>query len=169
MGRLPRLYLERTYYHLYARGNRKEKIFLDKEDFEYYLNVAGKAKERYGIRLYCYCLMPNHVHLLVKAEEAKNMSKFMHWTSRAYAEYFNKKYGKVGHLWQGRFQSKPVLKESYLANLADYIEHNPVRAGIVKHASEYIWSSYNQRCLCIRSEFLSEFDGDTLTHSVGTL
>jgi putative transposase len=169
MGRIARVYMEKTYYHLYTRGNRKESIFLDEEDFEYYLSVTGKAKERYGIRLYCYCLMPNHVHLLIKPEEAKNISKFMHWTNRAYSGYFNKKYEKVGHLWQGRFQSKPVLKESYLVNLADYIEHNPVRAKIVKYAGDYKWSSYTQRCLHIKSEFLSEFDEAALVHSNGTL
>ena len=156
MGRLARIYIEGVHYHLYTRGNRKEKIFIDDEDFEYCLNVMSRSKRRYGISLFCYCLMPNHVHFLVKPTKARDLSKFMHWTNRAYAGYFNKKYGKVGHLWQGRFKSKPVLKESYLSNLADYIENNPVRANMVKDTSEYRWSSYRERCLSMEFKFLSD-------------
>jgi len=110
--------------------------------------------------------MPNHLHLLVQVQHAKNISKFMHWLNRGYTAYFNAKYGKVGHLWQGRFKSNPIVKGQYLINVATYIENNPVRAGIAHDPVDYIWSSYKERCLLERKKLLEFIPVDL---SVGTL
>lgn len=145
MPRLPRVLIENACFHAMTRGNQKQKVFFDKTDYELYLNILRKAKLRYGVRLYSYCLMPNHVHLLVDPKVAYDVSWFMHWINRGYAAYFNKTYNKVGHVWQGRFASKPIIKDEYLLNCSEYIEANPVRAGLVSAVSDYQWSSYRER------------------------
>lgn len=86
-------------------------------------------------------------HIIGELEEKGNLAKFMHGPNRSYTAYFNKKYNKVGHLWQGRFKSKVITKDNYLFDCIGYVEFNPVRAGIVNMALEYEWSSYKERVL----------------------
>jgi len=156
MSRISRTLIESACYHIITRGNQQQKVF--KNDFDYikYLKMIKKAKKKHNIFLYCYCLMPNHVHLLVEPESLVNLSKFMHWLNRGYTAYFNAKYQKVGHLWQGRFKSKPIVKGQYLINCAEYIEANPARANIVTDIAEYPWSSYKERCLSSYKDILDE-------------
>jgi putative transposase len=139
-----------------ARGNQKQNIFKDKNDYLFYLFLVRKAKRKYKILLYSYCLMSNHIHLLIESKLARNISKFMHWVNRGYTNYFNTKYSKVGHLWQGRFKSKPILKGEYLINCSNYIEGNPIRKRLVSNISNYPWSSYKERCLSSEKIFLDE-------------
>ncbi|NQT05957.1 MAG: transposase [Candidatus Omnitrophica bacterium] len=146
MSRMPRLIVDNACYHIITRGNQKKSVFSAKEDYLYYLNIVKKAKKKHKILLYGYCLMPNHVHLLIDPESGQDIPKFMHWICRGYAAYFNAKYDKVGHLWQGRFISKPLLKDQYLIHCSNYIEENPVRAGLTQKMDAYLWSSYNERC-----------------------
>jgi len=122
-------------------------VFNCDSDYLEYLNFIERAKRKYQISIYAYCLMPNHTHLLAKHKFAKVISRFMHWVNFSYTRYFNLEYGKVGHLWQGRFKGKPILKEKYLLNAATYIEGNPVRAKLVDDIADYKWSSYRERCL----------------------
>lgn len=147
MSRSRRFFVANACYHIMARGNQKQPIFYDAKDFNVYLKIMKKAKRKYGVLLYAYCLMPNHIHLLIESKSGCYMSKFMHWISRGYAMYFNDRYKKVGHLWQGRFRSKPILKGEYLIHCSDYIEANPVRGRLARHIEDYFWSSYIERCL----------------------
>ncbi len=139
--------MENACYHLMVRGNQKQKVFCCKDDYLVYLSLVGKFKRKYGFKLYAYCLMPNHVHLLGEISSPPALSKFMHDLSRTYTLYFNNKYEKVGHLWQGRFKSKVVVKDSYLYECIKYIEGNPVRSGLSSFVSDYDWSSYHIRVL----------------------
>lgn len=141
----PRLLLENVCYHIVNRGNQKQKIFLDEKDYRAYLFRLKKYKQRFGFLLYGFCLMPNHVHLVGESKELINLSKFMHGLTRSYTAYFNKRYKKVGHLWQDRFKSKVILKDKYLIDCIQYIEHNPLRSNLAKTSSEYAWSSYKER------------------------
>lgn len=147
MSRIPRLFIDNACYHTITRGNQRQRIFMDNEDYKQYLQIVRKAKRKYGILLFAYCLMINHIHMLLKGKIPANISKFMHWVNRGYTAYFNEKYGKVGHLWQGRFKTKPIVKDEYLINCAEYIEGNPVRVGIVRDVADFEWSSYRERCL----------------------
>ncbi|MCK9572398.1 MAG: transposase [Candidatus Omnitrophica bacterium] len=142
-----RLLVENAYYHVYIRGNQKQKVFLDEEDFEFYLAQLYRYKLKYSFHIYGYCLMPNHIHLVGEPETAKKLSKFMQCLHRSYTSYFNNKYGKVGHLWQGRFKSKVINKDNYAVNCINYVELNPVRAGIVANPGDYKFSSYRGRVL----------------------
>jgi putative transposase len=143
----PRLLIKNACYHITVRGNQRQKVFFDEKDYKRYLLILRKFKRKFGFLLYGYCLMPNHIHLIGNPKLCANMAKFMQGLSRAYTAYFNKRYKKVGHLWQGRFKSKVIVKDNYLINCIHYVEFNPVRAKIVNSAGESPWSSYQERLL----------------------
>ncbi len=143
----PRLLLKNACYHIITRGNQNQRVFLDGQDYEVYISRLKRYKLRYGFLLYAFCLMPNHVHLIGEPKEMVDLAKFMHGLNRSYTAYFNKKYNKVGYLWQGRFKSKVVVKDNYLIDCLNYIELNPVRANMVKTAQDYTWSSYRERVI----------------------
>jgi putative transposase len=143
----PRLLIEKAFYHLITRGNQQQAVFLLERDYQKFISSLRKYKKKYRFLLYGFCLMPNHVHLVGEPLEIKNLSKFMQCLNRSYTAYFNKRYDKVGHLWQGRFKSKVIVKDRYVLDCIQYIEFNPVRANIVKSAANYLWSSYRERLL----------------------
>ena len=143
----PRFLLPGACYHLITRGNQRKQVFFDDSDYRAYLTRLKRYKARHKISVYGFCLMPNHIHILAQPAEDKDLSKFMHGLSRSYTAYFNRRYGKVGYLWQGRFKSKVIAKDNYLVDCVQYIEHNPVMANIAKAAGEYNWSSYQERVL----------------------
>ncbi|MFA6141885.1 MAG: transposase [Candidatus Omnitrophota bacterium] len=143
----PRVIIENALYHIMVRGNQKQKVFDDEHDFGKYLKLIKRYKKKWGFRLYGFCLMPNHIHLIGEALHGENLAKFMQGLNRSYTAYFNKKYGKVGHLWQGRFNSKVILKDKYVIDCINYIELNPLRANMVGSPCEYKWSSYKERIL----------------------
>ena len=143
----PRTVLENALYHIMVRGNQKQKVFVEEADFEEYLFRMRRYKKKYKLSLYGFCLMPNHVHMIGEVSNKRNLAKFMHGLNRSYTAYFNDKYGKVGHLWQGRFKSRIILKDRYAIDCVNYIELNPVRARMVTAPHEYRWSSYKDRVL----------------------
>lgn len=154
----PRLLLEKACYHIITRGNQGQLVFLDEHDYRAYLLRLSRYKRRYGFLLYGFCLMSNHVHLIGEPKELKNLAKFMHGLQRSYTAYFNKRYKKVGHLWQERFRSKVIVKDNYLLDCINYVELNPVRANIAMTAADYEWSSHKERILFknINGKILSE-------------
>ncbi|OGZ33768.1 MAG: hypothetical protein A3I88_02975 [Candidatus Portnoybacteria bacterium RIFCSPLOWO2_12_FULL_39_9] len=138
----PREFFPGEYYHIYNRGNAKQNIFLHEEDYIYYLQRLRKAKDKQKVSLICYCLMPNHLHLLLRQDSEMPISKFISILHIGYSMYFNEKYTRVGHLFQSRFQDKHIDKDEYLLYLASYIHLNPVVDGLVKKPEDYQWSSY---------------------------
>lgn len=143
----PRLLLRNACYHIITRGNQRQNVFFDNQDYKKYLLTLKKYKRKHNFMLYGFCLMPNHIHLLGEPKQLMDMAKFMQAVSRSYTAHFNKRYKKVGHLWQGRFKSKAIVKDNYLIDCIHYIELNPARANLVKSAGEYYWSSYKERVL----------------------
>ena len=116
-------------------------VFQSTRDREKYLTYLESAHHRYGAIIHVYCLMGNHYHLLLETPRG-NLSKILHHINGAYTTYFNVKRGRSGHLFQGRFKGILVEKDAYCKELSRYIHLNPVRAGMVKSALEYPWSSY---------------------------
>ncbi|MEA3488863.1 MAG: transposase [Candidatus Omnitrophota bacterium] len=160
MPRSSRIFIDYACYHIIIRGNQKQNIFYIDENYQKYLSMLKKAKRKYEILSYAYCLMTNHIHLLIDSKRSRNISKFMHWLNRGYTAYFNTQYRKTGHLWQGRFRSHPIIRGQYLINVATYIENNPVRAGIVNDPADYKWSSYRERCLLSKKYILDPIKVD---------
>lgn len=129
-------------YHIILRGNNKQKLFLDNEDYRKMIKEIKRTKEKFQYQLWGYCLMPNHIHLMIFDMNNK-ISKIMQSIEIAYSSYYCKKYEKVGHLFQNRFLSKNVETKEYLVELCRYIHRNPEKAKIEK-MENYKWSSYQQ-------------------------
>jgi REP element-mobilizing transposase RayT len=142
MSRPLRIEYEGALYHITSRGDRREKIFYDDADRKLFLEILALTIKRHNWLLHSYCLMDNHYHLLVETPDS-NLSLGMRMLNGVYTQKFNRLHKIVGHLFQGRFKSIVVEKESYLLELSRYIVLNPVRAKIVKTPEKWIWSSYN--------------------------
>lgn len=140
MARKPRIQFEGAFYHIIVRGNQRQDIFLDEADRRQYLERLQRYKNKCDFLLYAYVLMTNHVHLLIETPKDP-ISRIMQMINFTYTQYFNKKYGKVGHLFQGRYKSYLCDKDNYLLSLLRYIHNNPVRAGLAEDAGAYAWSS----------------------------
>lgn len=142
MARKPRIEYEGAFYHVITRGNQRQAIFKDREDYDKYLEVLTNYKEKYHFHLYAYVLMKNHVHLLIETADTP-LSKILQGINQTYTLFFNRKNKTVGHLFQGRYKAILCDKDEYLLTLVKYIHSNPVRAKVVKNLSEYLWSSYH--------------------------
>ncbi len=129
--------------HILQRGNNKNIIFKDDDDYANFLKLIKRYKKRYFFNIYNYCLMPNHVHLLIQIISKTDMPKIFQGIFQSFQFHHRKKYDYCGSLYQNRYKSILVENNSYLLECARYIERNPVRAEIVKQFSEYQWSSYN--------------------------
>lgn len=129
------------YYHIMIRGNERKAIFLDDKDRLRFIEILYEKKESNRFSLQAFCLMDNHVHLMLQ-EGSENIANVMKRINISYVCYFNKKYKREGHLFQDRFKSEVVEDDQYVLSLLRYIHQNPVKAGMVKSAGEYKWSSY---------------------------
>ena len=141
MPRKPRIEIAGC-YHIINRGVEQRVVFKEPADYEYFEELMCFYAKSFGITIHNYCLMSNHYHLLIEITSPK-LSKYMRQLNMNYAIYFNKKYKRVGHLWQGRFRSWFVTDDAYLYTLMCYIEQNPLKANMVKHIEEYPYSSYH--------------------------
>ncbi len=141
MARLPRIDLA-GFHHVVNRGVERREVFIDKEDYQTFLTLLCQLSKKYEVDVHSYCLMNNHYHLLIETHQ-ENLSKFMRAINAQYAAMFNRKYKRVGHLWQGRFKSWFVTDEAYLYTLIKYIEYNPLKAKMIDTLSQYLYSSYN--------------------------
>jgi REP element-mobilizing transposase RayT len=142
MPRIQREKGEFSTYHIIQRGNERKNLFLRDEDKLRFLDIMAKTREKYNCLVYCYCLMDNHVHLLIN-DNGNDISKLMKSINVSYVSYFNRFYKRFGHLFQDRFRSEIIDDDPYLLEVSRYIHNNPVKAGIVEKPEEYRWSSYN--------------------------
>lgn len=126
-------------------GRDGEKIFRDDEDYQSFVALLKEAKERHPVRVLAYCLMPDHFHLLLLSERAKDMSKWMHWLMASHAWRFRGRYGTCGRIWEGRFRSFIVQEGEHLLQVAVFIEGSPVREGLAGSAAAWQWSSHGER------------------------
>jgi putative transposase len=140
MPRLARVTVPGIPHHITQRGNRRQPVFFSDEDRRYYLFLLKEQGARFGIHIWAYCLMENHVHLIAVPETEESLARGIGELHRRYTVRVNEREGWTGYLWQGRFASFP-LDERHLFAAVRYVERNPVRAGIVKRAEDYPWSS----------------------------
>jgi len=142
MPRAGRIYIEEGVFHIMARGNNKQPVFHNKQDFIMYKEILSRLKDEQPFKLYHYCLMTNHVHMIIETNENTALSKLMKRVSLSYYHYYKKRYGYSGHFWQDRFKSLLIEQDPYLLACGLYIERNPVRAKMVKLPEQYPYSSY---------------------------
>lgn len=143
MPRQARKKSETGIYHLMVRGINKQSIFEDDEDRQRFLQTLGHYKMLSNYLLYGYCLMDNHVHLLIK-ETTEPLGQLVKRISSSYVHWYNQKYERCGHLFQERFKSEAVETEEYFLTVLRYIHQNPIKAGIISALDEYLWSSYHE-------------------------
>jgi putative transposase len=141
MPRIPRIIGVGYPHHIVQRGNNREKVFLDRGNYEKYLSFLSKYSEEKKAAVLAYCLMPNHIHLLIRPSQVEALPKMMQGITLCYSKYFNGENGRTGRLWECRYHSTVVDGDSYLWTVSKYIENNPVRAGIVKRPEDYPYSS----------------------------
>ncbi len=142
MARCARLISYDLPMHIMIRGNNKQIIFTNNEEKSYFLYLVHLKKKLCGVHIYHYCLMNNHIHLIVRLEPQANLSRFIKQVLLAYYSLFKNKHEYAGHLFQGRFKNIIIETQAYLIQCGKYIELNPVRAGIVIYPSDYAFSSY---------------------------
>ncbi|PVX27881.1 transposase [Sphingomonas pokkalii] len=140
MARLPRLVLPGYPYHVTQRGNRRQQTFFEEGDYALYRDLLAEAARRAGSEIWCYCLMPNHVHLVVVPADEDGLRRTFADAHRRYTGYINARHRWTGHLWQGRFGAV-VMDEAHLGHAMRYVSLNPVRAHLVRRAEDWPWSS----------------------------
>lgn len=155
MSRQLRVFLPDVPLHIIQRGANRQDCFLDAADRLRYLAYLRACLSVNPCRLHAYVLMSNHIHLLLSAQDIAFPSRLMKTLSQRYTQYFNWRYGCTGSLWEGRYKSCLVQGERYLLTCQRYIELNPIRAGIVKAAGHYRWSSYRANALGMADDLLS--------------
>jgi putative transposase len=128
-------------FHVINRGILRQEIFHDDQDVSCFLNIIRRYKEKIGFKVYHWCVMPNHYHLLMEFPDGSFLSKAIAACQQIYASLYHRKYSTAGRLFQNRFKSQAIEKQSYLFSCGRYIERNPVRAGLVKYPWEWKWSS----------------------------
>lgn len=137
-------YFQGAIYHIYNRGNEKQDIFVEENDYRFYLKRLAQDLKKHHVLLVCYVLMPNHLHLVVKQETEEPIFKFISSLHTSYSMYFNKKYKHTGHLFQDRFKQVLVESDEQLVHLSRYVHLNPVNAGLAEKPWKYFWSSYQE-------------------------
>lgn len=142
MPRQPRLVVAGYPHHIILRGNNRSAVFYDDKDRRFFLACLKEAKEKTNSKIYAYCLMTNHVHLLVEPSTKEGLAEMMQSLGRKYVQYINQTHKRTGTLWEGRFKSSVISKDEYFLACCRYIELNPLRAKIAQNPADYPWSSF---------------------------
>jgi putative transposase len=145
MPRPPRHVFSGHYYHVLNRANRRAVVFHEPADYSSFINLVAKAQTRLPLGILAACLMPNHVHFVVRPEGGESLARWMQWLFTTHARHYHEKYGTSGHVWQGRYKHCPVQHDHHLVTLLRYVERNALRAKLVDRAEDWRWGSLNWR------------------------
>ena len=143
MPRKPRHLVDNGFYHIMSRGHNKCELFHSRKDYEKYRDLIIEYKQTFPCDIYHYCLMPNHVHILLKIEHGNDLPCLMKQINQNYTNYYKKLYGISGNLFQGRYKGLIIETEGYLLECGRYIERNPLKSGMENDLSRYPFSSFN--------------------------
>lgn len=137
MPRTARASVADVCYHVLNRGNGRDEVFHKADDYAAFLEMIAQAKERLPMRVFGYCVMPNHFHLVVRPYADGDLSRWMQWLMTTHVRRYRRHYGSVGHVWQGRFKAFPCQDDSHLLTVLRYVERNALRAGLVSKAEQW--------------------------------
>lgn len=132
-------------YHVLNRGNNKSTVFHEPADFDHFIALMLRAQSRVKLALLAACLMPNHVHFIVRPDDDTGLSRWTHWLFTTHVNHYHRKYGSVGRVWQGRFKAFLIQEDSHLLTVMRYVERNALRSGLVSIAEDWPWSSLHWR------------------------
>jgi putative transposase len=147
MARLPRFVLPGHPQHVLQRGNNRQQILFDEQDFWFMWEKIAAAADKFHCRIHAYTLMSNHFHLLLTPDQEDGIGKLMQYVGRYYVQYFNARYDRTGTLWEGRYRATLLDPERFLLPVSRYVELNAVRLGLVDSPADYAWSSYGANAL----------------------
>ncbi|MFH1442359.1 MAG: transposase [Candidatus Omnitrophota bacterium] len=142
MARIPRIHIEGALYYVTSRGDNNKEIFKEPVDYNMYLELLRKYKSQYGFKLFAFCFVANHLHLLIELKTGITISDIMHDLNANYTKYFNSRYSRKGHLFQERHKLVLLEKQAYLGKVSAYIHLNPVALGLAGKLEDYEYSSY---------------------------
>lgn len=142
MPRISRGLVDKSVYHVINRGNGRQVVFHKEKDYEAFISLMKEAKIHYSVNIFAYCLMPNHFHMILMPDRADELSKMMQWLMTSHVRRYHRHYGTSGHIWQGRYKSFLIQIDNHLLAVIRYVESNPLRAGLVDSAKDWLWSSY---------------------------
>jgi putative transposase len=145
MPRIERGSADNVIYHVLNRGNGRQEVFHKEKDYEAFMILLREGKERHPVKVFGYCLMPNHFHLVVRSEHGGKLSRWMQWVMTSHVRRYHRHYESSGYVWQGRFKSFLIQEDVHLLMALRYVEGNPVRAGMVSSAKDWRWSSHRER------------------------
>lgn len=142
MSKIPRQISPTGVYHWISKGINKKVLFHSSDDREFYIGLINKHRKKFDLYLHHYCIMRNHIHLLLRSDTLRQLSQFSHYMARSYATYYNIAYNWQGQVFTRSYKSFPISDDSYLLECGRYIERNPVRAKICKSPENYCYSSF---------------------------
>lgn len=143
-------------YHVMNRGNGGQRVFHKKGDYESFISLLSEATHHIPIKIFGYCLMPNHFHLIIMPLQGDDLSHWMQWIMTCHVRRHHTYYGSSGHVWQGRFKSFIIQEDDHLLTVLRYVEGNPVRANIVSSVKDWQWSSYQKRIQKVKDPLLTD-------------
>jgi putative transposase len=155
MARLPRLTVPGYAHHVIQRGNNRQPIVTSSADRQVLLDLLAENAQKFHVALHAYVLMDNHFHLLLTPETEEGVPKMMQAVGRRYVRYFNDRHQRTGTLWEGRYRSTLIESERYLIACMVYLDLNPVRAGMVAHPADYLWSSHRHYTGLVSERYLT--------------
>lgn len=165
MPRTARVLLPNTPHHVVQRGHNRSSVFAEPSDFEYYLRTLGEWKRELGVKVFAYCLMTNHVHLVLQpGEDTNTTGKLMRRLAGRQTRLVNALENRTGTLWAGRYKASPIQTSRYLLACCRYVEMNPVRAGMVSRPPDYPWSSHTAK---ITGDYPDWLDVDPCFEALG--
>lgn len=133
--------------HVMTRGNGRATVFHDDADYDAFVDLMRRANRRLPMRVLAWCLMPNHVHLVLRPYRDGDLGRWMHWLLTAHVKRHRARYATVGRIWQGRFKAAPIQQDDHLLVVLRYVERNPLRARLVDRAGQWRWSSLRARTI----------------------
>lgn len=132
-------------FHVINRANARQRIFHDDKDYSSFVWLVREARTTFEVRVLAWCVMPNHVHLVLQPRTDDGLSRMMHWIMTSHVQRHRKRRESIGRIWQGRFKAFPVQESAHFATVVRYVERNPLRAGLVSSSRDWKWSSLRER------------------------
>jgi putative transposase len=132
-------------YHVINRGNARLPVFHDPSDYQAFVHLISEACTRLPLEVLAFCLMPNHIHLILRPSGDRDLSRWMQWLLTTHVRRYHRRYGSSGHVWQGRFKAFPIQHDAHLLQVMRYVERNALRANLVVHAEDWCWGSLSWR------------------------
>jgi putative transposase len=145
MPRTARAIVANYCYHVINRGNRKATVFHEPADYRQFLGLMAQAQRRSPVPMLAACLMPNHIHLVMRPPDGESLSEWVHWVFTTHVRWYHAKHGSTGRVWQGRFKAFPIQQDHHLLTVMRYVERNALRAQLVERAEDWPWGSLQWR------------------------